>query len=291
MIRIRLLTFLLTGAACGLAACDSETPLDGIVIPAPTTAAEEPYQGVGPGMGIWSTEPDGWFGTSLLLLVNDRNEYQIIERPFGIQGVGFLQYDDNSTFTSSYWAYEPLESPPHGWDWWSPVCEFSYGLELDDQNRDVLVGWHECEFFGTSASYRDATRVEYSEMLVRSPASDVATDIGIFAGTWTSASEPGNDVLNIDSRGVITGQDSTGGCFYSGQIQEITPADDRGIDGIYDLWWTFHGCSAGADNLNDVPFTGTVFSEDNAGEKSLTIIAIGTVGEHEVSLYLEFIAY
>jgi hypothetical protein len=250
-------------------------PLDGFASIVPAPAA-----------GIWIGEPDAWFGYSRVLLINDRNEFRMIEIPSGIQGVGTMLYDNDLQLAAEFFALPP--SAAH-FDGWNSSCRF-YGAILEEESGSTSIDADfDCEFSGSASSYLGRTGTYGSEWLERAPESDSDIDLGQFEGTWTAIDSPGRDVVSIDSSGSISGQHSDSGCVYEGGITDLTPDASRVRDGLFDVQWTYRSCSGAQAPLNDVPFSGMVYLSGQAGNKSMTIVASGAMPDGEASLILTYV--
>ena len=263
-------------------------PSDPVRPPIPPIPNPGPYTGRDAGIWVGEAE-DWWFGREKLLLINDRDEYRLIEldyfSEFEVQGLGTIEYGADASLEAAYFAFPPLRSPPEDWRN-GAACEFSGTVVdrgLDTQHID---GELDCTYEGDAAHFLNLSASSSSGAYRRSPASDVAFDPGIFEGTWTSAIRPGNNVVNIDSLGMISGQQPNTGCVYEGRIFDYTPEPERKPDGLYDVHWTFRSCVDGAAVFNDNLFEGMVFVSDWPGFEQLTIVATGYVNDIGTSLYV-----
>ena len=297
--RLFLYFMLVFATGVGLVACGQPDvghrpgqPLSPPTSPPPIPPPSSGGQGATPyAAGIWFREPDGWFGTWFVLLVNDRNEFRGIELPHSIQGRGFIEYESPTLARYGYYGIPPVASPPHIWR--STVVCAADGELLDQGAESARIeGNHACEFSGSAANYRGAIGVYASEPMHRLPASDVPFDIGLFQGSWTNSEAPGADVLTVDDSGSISGQHGISGCVYQGRVFDGGSADQAPLKGgVYDIEWVYRSCSGESAYLNGVLFEGMAYIDNRPNDKAITIVASGSIDGVIGSLYLNYVPY
>jgi hypothetical protein len=272
--------------ACG----DSSSPPPAEITPppAPSSDADVPPSAPKP-KGIWAS--DGYGGP--VLLINDRDEYRIIDTWWGFQGLGNVIYESSSTFRFGYLGIPPAATPQHSWPG-TANCEFDGEIVDKGSGFQHLDFVQVCDFSGDAAEYVGANQLDYDQYsMYRLNLSDRPFDLALFEGTWATQGNEGDDVVNVDAAGIITGQNAAEECVYQGRIFDRMPdGEPRLSGGVYDAEWTYESCAGELSYLNGVKFEGMAFFIDDAPDSRMfCIVATGLINDISASLLLDFQSY
>ncbi len=219
--------------------------------------------------GVWLGEDSD--GTQLVALVTETGRFQLLDEN-EFQGSGILTVAVNGEISASFEMLAPLGgSFPNGGIY--ADCSLS-GFVVA---RATVDGSVVCTARGTgSAQTTVSVGLSYQALY------DLGSDLATFAGTWTTASNPGSDVVNVDSMGVISGQDGSGsGCVYSGQVAIIDARFNA-----YDVEWTYASCTGPSAALDGATFSGIGTIDNTIMPAEFILGATGIARFNSVSLVL-----
>lgn len=237
--------------------------------PATSLAPPPPPVNQSPG-GIWiGTDSEG---DDIIALITEAGRFHFLETTTLAQGSGNASVSNGNDITASFRFV-----PPVGF-------VFADGSTFSDctvtgtvAERTSLSGTVNCtSSLGNQSSV--TVNLAYDTLY------DLNSSLGTFAGTWTDASAPGIDIVNVDSLGVIIGQDGSGSnCIYSGQVSLI----DANFN-AYDVEWTYSSCIGNAAILNGVSFSGIGAIDNTVTPVNFILGATGFVQGNESSLILVY---
>ena len=187
--------------------------------------------------GIWVGADSE--GDQIVALITESGRFHFIDE-FEFQGSGIAIVSNGNEIAVDFRFAPPIGAEFA--DGWSIAdCSFSGSVA----ERATLDGTLDCTTGGGTQS-SVTVNLNYQSLY------ELDSDLATLAGTWTDSSNPGIDVVNIDSMGGITGQDSSGsGCFYSGQVTILYSNYNA-----YGIEWTYSSCVDETALHNDFTFSG-----------------------------------
>jgi len=218
-----------------------------------------------------------WFGSDsegdqILALITESGRFHFLELTTGNQGSGTINVSNGNQISTNF-RFVPAVGNLFADG--SPYSDCSASGTIVE--RSTLNGTIVCT---TSMGSQSSVTVN----LAYDARYELGSDLATFAGEWTDSSNPGIDVVNIDSVGAITGQDESGtGCVYSGQVSIIDSTYNA-----YDVEWTYSSCSGQFAILNGITFSGIGAIDNTVSPIEFTVGATAIIQGDEVSLILTY---
>jgi hypothetical protein len=227
---------------------------------------------------VANDSPGGiWFGTDskgdqIVAFISESGRFHFMDE-FEFQGSGIANVSNGNEI-----AVDFLFVPPLGVEFAdgssSADCSFSGAVA----ERTTLDGTVDC------ATLEGDTQSSVTVNLSYQPLYELDSDLATIAGTWTDSSNPGIDVVTVDSMGVITGQDSSGSrCIYSGQVTIHYPNYNA-----YGIEWTYSSCVVEFSFLNSFTFSGIGTIDNTVSPTEFILGATNTGLGGVISLVLSY---
>lgn len=217
--------------------------------------------------GIWfGTDSDG---DQIIALITETGRFHLLDE-FGFQGSGILSISSADEISADFQTLPSIGA------------QFTDGSHLADCSisgsiveRSALDGTVTCT---TSQGSESSVTVNLDYQAIY----DSDSSLAMITGTWTDSSDPGTDVVNVDTTGLITGQDGgASGCVYSGQVTLVNPNYN-----VYDIEWTYSSCN-GDSELDGASFSGLGTIDNTISPTEFVLCATGESGfGNPVSLVL-----
>ena len=231
------------------------------VNPSSTTAviADPANASVG---GIWfGTDSDGG---QIIALITETGRFHMLDQD-GFQGSAILPVSSANELSADFQTVPPIDVS-FADDSGFADCSIS-GSFAERSTLDASVACTTSQGAESSVTMN----LNYQALY------ELGSSLDLFTGTWTDASDPGADVVNVDATGMITGQDGgASGCVYSGQVTLIDPTYN-----VYHIEWTYSSCNGG------VSFSGLAAIDNTVSPTEFVLAATGEYSSsNPVSLVL-----
>lgn len=114
------------------------------------------------------------------------------------------------------------------------------------------------------------------------PVHTLESSLGLLAGNYQRFDRP-TATLNINSAGVMFGQDPVSGCVLNGQASLL---DSR--FSVYRMTWTYSSCGGASAVLNGVPITALAAYDNSDTPPGIAVFGNGRSGGNVLALTLLF---
>ncbi len=220
--------------AISLGGCDSNNSLSNLFSSSSSSSSSAVAKGIWSGMDSTSNE-------SIVGMINSAGQADFI-REDGVQFIGTVQLAGNT-----------LAATLNGYA--------DYGFTFPDGSTTGIGTLNATVSTATSMvgtltfTSTDNTSYPGSWSLSYQPLSTTGSSLSAINGTYTDISSVANSNtggrVTISTNGTILSQGATSGCVMNGSIGVGDSTTD-----VYEISFTYLGCTGQWANLNDVPFTG-----------------------------------